>query len=821
MLRHYLTIAARNFVQHKLYSLINAAGLSVGLACAIFIVLFLRDELSYDRWIPDSGNLYRAEVTFNHPGRPPLKFGAVPFPIPQAMQEQIPEVRAMTRIAPEEMTVTIGGRQFPETVMVVDPDFFRVIKLPLLQGDPASVFAQHESLVLSQSTARKYFGAAEPLGKGVTLSATRCERGLKACKTELYPLTVTGVLRDLPHNTHLVAELLIPNTSRADEVPQAGKEEWQDVWGFGYVALAPGVNPDTVLTKLRPIIDRSVDPRKESLNLRGSDFEQIHLTPFRDVHLTSDNYGGLKQPGSRTTLYGFVVIAILILIAACFNFTNLATARATLRAREISLRKAMGATRSQLFVQFLGEALLIALLSMAIALGLVEMLLPFYDDFLQRPIRFHYLADWPLLLAILATAIAAGVLGGFYPALVMARLRPTALLKTGLSPRAASGLVRMALVICQFAVSICLGIATIVVFSQINFARTIDLGFERDGIVVVGSARTMQLGTRESFARALRANPGIAGVALSNTVPFDGRRNTGVVRIPGQPQTLTVNTTDISPEFPELYGMRLLAGRLLSTARGEDMFSGDETASNGGRNVLMNLSAAHLLGYSAETSVGKTIVLNDARVKVAGVLADAKVSGATESATPIVYFYRPDNNVVVSVRVRATRLSQTLPFIDGTWRAFAPDSGIQRYFLSDVFDNSLQTEEKQGAMFGLFVGVAIFIACLGLFGLAAFTAERRTREIGIRKVFGARVADILRLLLWQFSIPVLIANVIAWPISYHYLNRWLESYAYRISLSPLYFLTAGTITLAIACTTVLVHTLRAARASPIHALRHE
>ena len=829
LLRHYIVTASRNLVKHKLYSFINIVGLSVGLACAILIVLFLRDELSYDRWIPQSSNLYRIELTFHLTGRPPWPLATAPFPVLRAMQEEIPEVKATTHLLPEPMTVTVGNRQFFETVAVVDPSFFQVIRLPLVQGDPASVLAQPESIVLSQSVARKYFGDIDPLGKTVTVtgSGILCDRNDAACLTAAHPLTVTGVLRDLPANTQLSVDLVMPNSSQADQLPKDFRErEWTSTNGvYNYVALAPGADPEAVLAKLKPILDRNVNPNEKLPENRGSGIEQFRLTPFWDVHLTSDNYGGMKPPGSWTTVYGFAIIALLIMVVACFNFMNLATARATLRAREISLRKTVGATRPQLIVQFLGEALLMALVSLVIALALVEVLLPLYDSFLNRPISFDYLADWPLLLAILVAAIVAGLLSGVYPALVLSSFRPAAVLKASTSTQSGTGLIRMALVVWQFSVSIGLGIAAIVVFSQIRFARNMDLGFDRDGIVILRGITTLTPSATESLARALRANPEIADVALSNAVPFDLFNVSNIpVQTQGMSQAFTAHLVNISPEFPSLYGMRLLAGRLLSTAHGEDAFSSYVLAgsdADAGRNVLINGEAAQRFGYTAEEAVGKTIVLGAAHVKIAGVLGDSMIDGVRESVLPAVYADFPGANTLLSIRIHGGRVSDALSHIDRTWASFAPGSAIQRYFLSDSFDDLFKADEKQGVMFSLFVGIAILISCLGLFGVAAFTAERRTKEIGIRKVFGARTQDVVRLLLWQFSIPVLIANAIAWPIAYYYLHHWLESYAYRISLNPLYFLTAGAIALAIAWTTIFAHALRIARASPIFALRYE
>jgi putative ABC transport system permease protein len=830
LFRHYFITALRNLAKHKLYSFINIVGLSVGLACAIFIVLFLRDEVSYDRWIPDSGNLYRVELTARMLGRPPWHLTTAPFPLLRTMQDQIPEVKATTHLVPEPMTVAVGDRQFSESVAVVDPDFFQVIKLPLVEGDPAGVFAQPESIVLSQSAARKYFGDIDPLGKTVTVtgSGILCDRNDAACLTAAHPLTVTGVLRDLPNNTHLVADLVMPNSSQADGLRPAYREQaWQSTdGGYEYVALTPGADPDSVLVKVKPIIDQFIDPE----NKGGSESDQIRLTRFWNVHLTSDNYGGMKPPGSWTTVYGFAIIALLIVVVACFNFMNLATARATLRAQEISLRKVVGATRPQLIIQFLGEALLMAVISLVVALALVEILLPAYDSFLNRPIVFSYVTDWLFIGAIVAGAIIAGLLSGAYPALVLSSFRPAGVLKTSTSTQTGSGVMRMALVVFQFAVSIALGIGAIVVFGQIRFAHNIDLGFDRDGIVILRGMTKLTATASESLAHALRSNPEIIDTALSNAVPFNLFNVDNVqLQTEGQSDFFTAHMVNISPAFPSLYGMRLLAGRLLSTAHGEDVFSSypffppdSAPDPDAGRNVIINNDAARRLGYTAKEAVGQTIVSRrGGHVKIVGVLGDSKIDGLRESVSPAVYADYPLRNTLLSIRISNSHVPATLSYIDKTWRSFAPSSAIQRYFLSDTFDNLFQSDERQGAMFAIFVGIAILISCLGLFGLAAFTAERRTKEIGIRKVFGARTQDVVRLLLWQFSIPVLIANVIAWPIAYYYLHRWLESYAYRISLNPLYFLTAGAIALVIAWATIFAHALRIARASPIFALRYE
>ena len=409
MFHNYLITALRNFSRHKLYSFINIAGLTVGLTCAIFIILFVRDQLSYDRWIPDGENLYRVESTAILPGEPATRWAWVPFPMAQAMLEHIPEISARTRIFTRPVTVTIGNRQFSETADVVDPNVLDVIKLPLMAGAPASALAKPDSAVLSQSLARTFFGNGNPLGKTIFVSSDFCD-GLGHCQIHQSALTVTGILRDLPHNTQLVADLMFPNTSLANSMSDEVKTSWTIFGTYSYVRLVPGADLNTVTAKLGKLIDNSVNLTKLfDVHMRGSQYLQTHLIPFRDAHLTSDRYRGMKAGGSWTIVYGFSAIGILILLVACFNFTNLATARAMVRAREISLRKVVGATRRQLAIQFLGESVLTAMIALVLALALTEILMPSFDNFVGLPIAFSYFEDWPVLLLVVAVGLFGGL----------------------------------------------------------------------------------------------------------------------------------------------------------------------------------------------------------------------------------------------------------------------------------------------------------------------------------------------------------------------------------------------------------------------------
>jgi putative ABC transport system permease protein len=828
MIKSYLTIALRNIVRHKLYSFINIAGLAVGLACLILIILFVRDELSYDKWIPGSDKLYRVEVTFHVPDRPDIILSQTSMPLPLAMKDQIPEVKAATRLALQTPAITVGSRQFADTVAVVDPNFLQVIPLPLVWGDPHAALANPESVILSQSTARKYFGNENPIGKTISVLKPPCPPTAATCDNSTVPLKVTAVMRDLPHNTQLVADLMIPNTSIVDRIDQQAKRCWVcNNRTYGYVILAPGADPAQIVTKLKPVLDRSVDLSAfTTIKIPGSQILQPRLVPFRDAHLTTDRYFGMKPPGSWTTLYGIAVIGLLILLVACFNFMNLATARATLRAREISLRKCMGATRRQLIIQFLGESVLMTLVALVLALALVEVLLPSYSSFLQVPLTLHYLSDWPLMLAILGIAILAGLVGGFYPALVLSGFRPATVLRANQSGNPGSGKLRATLVVLQFAVSIGLGIAATVVFQQIDFVRHLDLGFRRDNIVITGTNR-LSPASMEAFAQALARGPGIIGVTRSSQIAFSGAGNVMVVQKPGDQHMYTPTHFAVTPDYFQLYGIKIVAGRGFSANRGEDVFTYTESltapdeAKNEGHNVMINAKLARNLGYSPAGIIGQTFIFGKARMKVIGVTTDTLIEGARTPPVAMVYVYAPNFPQNLSIRVQAGRTQEAMAYIERVSRAFVPNVLMTRTFLDDTFERLYSADKKQGQMFAIFVAIAIVIACLGLFGLAAFTAGRRTKEIGIRKVFGARIRDVVWLLLWQFSIPVLIANLIAWPIAWYYLHGWLQGFSYRIVLSPFYFLGAGLMALLIAWATVFSHARRVAAANPIHALRYE
>jgi putative ABC transport system permease protein len=824
MFRHYLLSAMRGFAHHKLYTSINVLGLSVALACVIFVVQFVRHELSYDSWIPETRHLYRVESTLNLPGRSPIEIAATSYPIGVAISDRIPGVTGVTHLFQTTMTLTQEDRQFSETAVdFVDSNFFSFIRLPFIEGDPKSAFSEPESVVLSQSAAIRYFGRANPIGRTLTTNTGGCpNQGANCLTATTATLRVTGIVRDLPQNTQLNGDVFIPTASLTNPDSSSEREKWLSTNLFTYIRLAPELTPDAVHAAVPAVLDQNMTGamRETGFPGRPSELYAVHLTPFNQVHLDSARWrGNLSPPGSWNILLGVMIVGALILLLACVNFTNLATARAALRAREIGLRKTLGATRTQLAIQFLSEAVLLALMSMVCAMAAAQILLPLFNGLLEQSIALNYTSDWKLFLMLIAVAIGAGLISGIYPALLLSSRRPlVAMQAQGGSSQNSIGL-RDVLVLGQFAVSIGLGIAALVVFRQVNYAQELDLGFRWDNIVVV---RNKQLADQrqEAFAESLRANPNIMEVGLSQFVPFVGGSSGRSVQLPGQPSKLTMNFLRIDPNYPLTYNVALLAGRLLSSSRGEDRFT-NASEQGGGVSVLVNVAGARSLGFTPQEAIEKTLVMNDNRARIVGVLADTKAQGALQPAAPSIYAYVPGSPMDFSVRLNPGHIPQALDFIDRTWHAFVPTVAIQRSFLSASFEKLYRSYQRQGRVFAVFVIIAIFIACLGLYGLVVFTAERRTMEVAVRKILGARTRDIMAIMLWRISLPVLLANLVAWPVAYYYLQRWLQTFTDHIGLNPGYFLVSGVIALFISWATVFLHTLRLSRMSPIHALRTE
>lgn len=826
MFRNYVTVAVRNLAKNRLYAAINIIGLAVGLASCILIVLFVRDELSYDRWLPDAERIYRVESRFDIPGRSPITVQSSPGPALAALEKDFDAIESGTKVLRASATLKRNADAFREDILLADPNFLTLLELPLVTGNRATALADSTSVVVSESMARKYFGAGPAVGQVLDVGFSFGARSLR----------VSGVFKDLPTNTHLKADF-IARLNESDFEKNPGQlREWTSANVQTYVKLKSGADVEAIRKSLPEFERRNVP----GLTMGGQEFQvadflELSLRNISDIHLTSKGLGGYKPGGDIMTVATFSAVAAMILLIACINFTNLATARASQRAREVALRKVLGAKRNQLIVQFLSESVLTALIALILAAGIVLAALPAYNEILGKTLAFNAAQVGDLLLGGFALICVVGVVAGLYPALYLSGFLPSRILKANKSAAAeGSGRLRMALVVVQFAISIGLLVCTAVVYSQTLYAKTMDLGYDGDNLLVVRPAnRTEAERFLETMRREVVRVPGVSAATLSTEVPTAAGGNNNIFEIPGRPspQPLVLEQKAVDYDFFATYRVPLLAGRYLEEGRGGDNMpeKPDDRVAQGA-NMVVNQSALSRLGFSsAADAIGKQINMSagdgpgDDRwmaMTIVGVIGDVIFASVREDVPPTV-FLRKGPFRALTVRYQGVSGPVVRDAVEKVWREVAPASPFSAEFMDDMIAAQYRAEDAAFKMFAVFSGLAIVIACLGLYGLAAFTAERRTKEIGIRKVLGARIGDLVRLLVWDFSKPVLVANVIAWPLAWFLMRDWLNGFQNRIDLGPAVFAAAGSAALVIAWATVAGHAARAARANPIRALRYE
>ncbi len=830
MFRNYVTVAVRNLVKHRLYSAINLIGLAVGLAACILILLFVRNETTYDRFFTDAERIHQVVIRAQLPGRSPDVVASTMVPLGDAMKDAFPEVELRSSMIQQGVTVRGGDRLFSETVFAADPEFLDIFDLAFVEGDRATALRDRSGLVIREEIARKYFGDEPALGRTLTIDGQ-------------HDVRITGVMKDLPANTHLRFDILMPIDGPAVRNIEALRTQWGNISATTYVKLRPGVD---LAEFNRRFADwsKTAMPEMRSPNgvIRLSDIFTPRLRPLLSIN--TDPLNTQMRPGtSMREIYTFSAVAVMVLAIASINFMNLATARATQRAREVSVRKVVGASRGQIVSQFVGESVLLTLIGLLLAMALVELLLPAYSAFLGKELAFDY-GDPGLVGMLLGLTLIVGVAGGTYPAFFLSAFNPAAVLKGASSGvGGGSGRLRMALVIVQFAISIALMVATAVVYGQFLYAQNKDLGFDKENVVVLEglSTRAMREKARP-LAEQIAKDGRVAAVSATGITPGTFDESNTNVRMPGRDSSelLVIRSEVVDFGFFETMGMNLVAGRDFDRDRGTDIANRPEWLRPGGQrppgtpenfeipaSVILNESAVKRLGFSSnEAALGQSYNASAGqgvsfKFTVIGVVQDFHFRSVRDPIAPAHFFVDPTQFDAVAVRIKPGDIEGALGAIDAAWRDFFPDTPTQRVFLDDRIEQLYAQERQAATMFAAFSGLAIVIACLGLFGLASFTAERRTKEIGLRKVLGAGVSDIVRLLVWQFSKPVLLANLIAWPVAWYGMSRWLESFTYRIDLNPLLFVGAGMTALAIAWITVGLHAAKVAQAKPIRALRYE
>ena len=812
MLRNYLKIAWRNIVGNPLFSAINVIGLSIGLACCIIITLFVRYETSFDRQWPNAERIYRVTRDFYSND---LQLAAVAPPIAPLLAEDFPEIEDITRLlATGQSTIARGDQVFnEENVAIADPNVFEFFDIEFVSGDPASALARPTDMVLTRRAAERYFGDEDPLGQTLNFMGQA-------------DVTITAVIEDLPDNTHMQFELL----GSMAAIPLIMGPEQLESWGsnnyYTYLRLPEGYNPDDLESRFPDFLDKH---RGEG----DSEGNALGLQRLTEIHLTSNRDGEWQANGSSAVVYTFSAVAMVVLLIACINFMNLTTARSTQRAREVGVRKVVGAKRSQLVIQFLGESILLTAFAMLLAVALVELALPFFATFLEKPLSFSLTN--PATLAILSLGIViVGMLAGSYPAFYLSHFRPVEVLK-GNASASGSGLLRKGLVVFQFATSIALLIATGVVVAQMQYARNFDLGYDKERNIVTRLPFFADLWeTYEPMKAELEAHPDILSVVYSSRVP--GMRNLdGSGYIPEGAQ-LTMDSvlglSDIKVDYQwfEHYGVEFLAGRAFrENERRVEMPSEEKPVTQGA--AILNESAARRFGWTAEEAVGKIIRQPTSRElttfierEVVGVIPDIHFASLHNEMKATVYAEpNPNYGRRVSIKIAAGDPGAAIEYFEAVWGRVLPGEPAQWEFLDARFDALYRSEGRQAQMFGMFAAFAIFVATLGLFGLASFTTERRTKEIGIRKVMGATVKDIVLLLTSDFTKLVLLANLLAWPIAYYFMQDWLNRFVYRAPFSEWawLFLASEIAALAAAWLTIALQAGRAASSRPVLALRYE
>ena len=821
MIKNFLKIALHGFLANKLFSFINVFGLAVGLASAILIGLYVVDELSYDRFHPDHERVYRVmRDIYPRADFGGLYMATVPPVAAEQLREDYPEIEAIGRAMPNSGLLGCGDRVFYENSMLyADPALLDILHFEWLAGDPATALDSIDAIVLTEGLARKYFGNEDPVGEVLTYE-NRME------------LTVTGMIRDLPSNTHLRATALRPIAMILSLMPETTRTDWGGNMMHTYFRLAPGSDIEALSATFPAFIDRHMPP----IAGRGlaSEFTGISAMKIGAIRLQSTRQNEMSEPGSMATVLALAIVALGIVLIACGNFMNLSTAQSIRRGKEVGIRKTIGAERKHLVGQFLGESLSMALLATVIAMVLVEIMLPAFNGFTGKALSFEVMSDGRLQLALATLVLVVGIVAGSYPAFYLSAFKPSQVLMRRMTFGLRDVVFRNLLVVLQFSISIALVIATAVVVLQMRYVRNLDLGFNGEQVLMLSGSGTYGLTSRwETLREELLRLPGVAGVSASSLEPGMENLNDIPVRVQGAPETMgnVFSTMFVDYDFFETYKVDVLAGRSFTQDFPADRLPPVLAPEMEG-NFILNASAARAFGWTPEQAIDQLFesgITGSFRIRgrIVGVVDDSKFESLRYNVEPLLFLLGQQGqwpNPVfraASVRLSGNDINGTLAAIDQAWKKMIPEFPVSRHFLSENFEALYQDDTRLGQMFSSFAGLAILVACLGLFGLATFNAQRRTKEIGVRKVMGGSVLSIVLLLTNDFSRLVLLSNLIAWPIAYFAMNRWLQNFAYRIDLTPVIFIGSGLIALCIAWVTVGGTAAKAASQKPVLALRYE
>lgn len=811
MLRNFINVALRNLLKHKFYSVLNILGLSIGLSCFMMISLFVLDEFSFDKFHTDSSNIYRIDfqAKLNGSDHNASKVGA---PAAQAILNDYPIVEDAIRMsATGNWFVKTKGSEKTfkeEHVMMADSNFFSFFTVPMISGNPETALMRPNTLVIDLSTSKKLFGDENPIGKTLVLDNTT-------------NYEVTGVFEDLPKNSHFRKNIIL---SVASFPRKAKSNNWVNTSFNTYVKFQNDISADQLEKDFPALIEKYIGPL--ILKFFGqslSDFKQagnnvgFSLFPLEGIHLHSDKSGELGVNSDISYVYIFSAVAVFILILACINFMNLATARSASRAKEVGVRKVMGALKNQLIYQFIAEALIICFVSFVLAYLLTMIFIPSFNELATKQLTILQLFDPTYLVYMLIIMLAVGLFAGSYPAFYLSKFQPAEVLKGKVRLGMKSGALRSLLVIFQFSISIILMIGTAVVFDQLSFIQNKKLGFSKDQILMVEDAWILD-NKINTFKNEVLRNVNVQGATVSSFTPVDGDTDGDLFfKTPSadSDMSMVVDIANVDHDFIETLGMNMSKGRFFSKA-----FLSDSNA------VVMNEAAVKMFGYDQPIgdklytyggSQEEPIVVD---LKIIGVVEDFHYRSLRNNITPLV-FLLGERSGFAMFKVASKDIQKTIVDIENTWTEIAPGQPFTYSFMDQQFDRMYEAEQKIGQIFTVFAILGILIACLGLFGLAAFTAEQKTKEIGIRKAMGASITGIVMMLSKNFIKLVMVSFVLAVPAAYYVMGYWLEDFAYRTELKPSTFVIVGLIAFAIAWLTMGFQSWKAARMNPVQSLREE
>ena len=826
LLANYIKSAWRNILRHKLFSIINIMGLAIGLAAVMLIALYVRYETSYDSFWKNADNIYRPHISYNMEGIDTVSFARMAAIQKSFLSKDFPEIKKITRIMPPfpSPTLSINNEIFEENVVLVDPEITDIFDFKIIAGDIENSLKQNNHIILSATLAKKHFGDNNPIGQTLSMNFNIFTRDY----------IVGAIIDDVPQNSMLdFSAMALLDENDFGNSPMLTNDLWPST--FTYFMTDSSFKLDDFNSKMPAYIDRNFTIRLGISDNKKSDVISIEALPLKDLHFKSYGEFETKPRNDLNTIYIYIAVSFLILLIASINFMNLSTARAGLRAKEIGLRKLVGAAKRKLIIQFLSESVVFAFTALLIGLVLVEFSIPFYADIVKLPLTLGYNGEE--LLRLLFLPLIVGVIAGIYPAFILSGLRPASMLKSNQSTTDnLSNKLRNILVIIQFTISTVLFVSTAVIYYQLEHLYSKDLGFSKENLLILPvSNRDSITANAESLINSLKVLPNVAHVTTSGfTIASEGSGAAPYYTDQmdaDKAQIISYKT--VGYDFFKTYNIPIIAGRSYDPARNDLRPSREAIRRGEGyvSSIIMNRSALRRLNIgSPEEAIGTVIYepfgtaeegLTFQR-KIIGVIDDLNLNTLKLEAQPETYELSTAYIESITIRFKGSPVQITKD-IQSVWESVIPDVPFKYEHVIDKLINQYLTEKGQMTVFAAFSGLAIFIACLGLFGLASFTAERRTKEIGIRKVFGAESWQIVRMLVFQFSKPVLIANIIAWPIAYLAMSRWLESFVYRIDdlVIIALCLLAGLTALLIAWATVAGNSYAVARQNPIKALRYE